>query len=63
LLNCIAYSAIKERQIAIVLFSNKRAPNRHRLFSDKIAPNYQQLLSDKGMPNGSDNLVMLVMSC
>jgi hypothetical protein len=31
----IAYSAIKDRQIAIALISNKRAPNRHRLFSDK----------------------------
>jgi hypothetical protein len=31
----VAYSAIKDCQIAIALFSNKRAQNRHRLFSDK----------------------------
>jgi hypothetical protein len=31
----VAYSAIKDHQIAIALISNKRAPNRHRLFSDK----------------------------
>jgi hypothetical protein len=33
--NGVAYSAIKDCQIAIALISNKRAPNRHRLFSDK----------------------------
>jgi hypothetical protein len=30
--NGVAYSAIKERQIAIAFFSNTRAPNRNRLF-------------------------------
>jgi hypothetical protein len=33
--NGVAYSAIKDRQIAIALISNKRALNHHRLFSDK----------------------------
>jgi hypothetical protein len=33
--NGVAYSAIKDRQIAIALISDKRAPNRHRLFSVK----------------------------
>jgi hypothetical protein len=31
----VAYSAIKDCQVTIALFSDKRAPNRHRLFSDK----------------------------
>jgi hypothetical protein len=33
--NGVAYSAIKDCQIAITLISDKRAANRHRLFSDK----------------------------
>jgi hypothetical protein len=30
--NGVAYSAIKESQIRIAFFSNKRAPNHNRLF-------------------------------
>jgi hypothetical protein len=33
--NGVAYSAIKDRQIAFALISDKRALNRHCLFSDK----------------------------
>jgi hypothetical protein len=33
--NGVAYSMIKDRQIAIALISDKRAPNRHCLLSDK----------------------------
>jgi hypothetical protein len=61
--NGIPYSAIKERQIAIVFYINKRALNCHRLFSNKIAPNYQQLLSNIRMPIDSNHLAMLVMPC
>jgi hypothetical protein len=33
--NGVAYSAIKDCQIAIALICNKRVLNRHRVFSDK----------------------------
>jgi hypothetical protein len=33
--NGVAYSVIKDRQIAVALIIDKRAPNRHCLFSDK----------------------------
>jgi hypothetical protein len=32
--NGVPYSAMKDRQIAIALISDKRAPNRNCLFSD-----------------------------
>jgi hypothetical protein len=60
----VAYSAIKDHQIAIALISNKRALNPHCLFSDKNSPklpsNYLATLERHIV---SDNLAMLVTSC